>query len=98
VILTTHTLPEHLEALLDALLGFRMQDSEIIIINDKADRPHTRALQLLMDMHQAAGTVYIEHSEMHAMETYPERPTRRGLTSLRSQDIVALCLAMQQQS
>lgn len=65
VILTTHTLPEHLEPLLDALLGFRIPDSEIILINDNADKPHSRALQLFIDMHPGDHVIYVEHQNKH---------------------------------
>jgi len=65
VILTTHAQPEHLESLLDALLDFRIPDSEIIIINDNAEKPHARALQLLIDMYTGDDIIYIKHHAKH---------------------------------
>jgi GT2 family glycosyltransferase len=65
ILLTTHGKPEQLEALLDTLLGFELTGSEIIIVNDHADRTHTRALQLLLDMYPNNNTQYIEHEIAH---------------------------------
>ncbi len=65
ILLTTHGQPEQLEALLDTLLGFELTDCEIIIVNDHADRTHTRALQLLLDMYPNNNTQYIEHDMAH---------------------------------
>jgi GT2 family glycosyltransferase len=61
ILLTTHTKPEQLEALLDALLGFELPDSEIILVNDNAERSHVRALELLLDMYPNNNVNYITH-------------------------------------
>jgi GT2 family glycosyltransferase len=65
ILLTTHTKPEQLEALLDALLGFELPDSEIILINDNAERSHVRALELLLDMYPNNNVQYITHKKSH---------------------------------
>lgn len=65
VILTTHAQPEHLESLLDALLGFKIPDCEIIIINDNTDKSHARALQLLVDMYPGDDVIFVEHHDIH---------------------------------
>lgn len=63
ILLTTHTKPEQLEALLDALLGFELSDSEIILVNDNAERSHVRAIELLLDMYPNNNVQYISHQK-----------------------------------
>ncbi len=63
VLLTTHTKPEYLEELLEKLLTFELDDTEIIVINDGADAATTRSIQLLLDMHPHDRAYYFEHSE-----------------------------------
>jgi GT2 family glycosyltransferase len=63
ILLTTHTKPEQLEALLDALLGFELSHSEIILVNDNAERSHVRALELLLDMYPNNNVQYITHQK-----------------------------------